>query len=60
MRADSKENQNRTFVRKKRAATAAIDVTKQGRFSPKKVCIEREAWGNGVFVIDDENDTQKR
>lgn len=25
-----------------------------------KICIEREAWGNGVFVIDDENDTQKR
>lgn len=25
-----------------------------------KICIEREGWGNGVFVIDDENDTQKR
>lgn len=29
-------------------------------FPPKKICIEREARGNGVFVIDDENDTQKR
>lgn len=60
MRADSKKNRNRTFVRKKRAATAAIDVTKTRSFFHKKVCIDREARGNGVFVIDDEDDTQER